>query len=343
MNKPLHTTALAATQLPLSAPGEVADWLRIVPKGKSKAYDGRGPFFYDDPERVIANSFGFSPRIHIDENHSTGTAGKVGAPAHAHGYIVEMQEREDGIWGRVDWNPSGKALMQNRSYWGLSPVLMHTKDGQILAITSVALTNDPALRQLAALSAQKETSGMDFLKQVAEILGLGAEASEADVLAALKKKPKGDETALSALSAVTGALGLQPTATQAELVAMVTALQASQDKVATLETKLTKMETDFADKASRDWVQSQLSAGVAIPKGKEDTFVALHKENPARAEELVAMLPKLGTTSLGGTPPKDATQVTALSAEQRTIADQLGVPHETYLAQLQADAKAQEA
>ncbi|MEQ5870239.1 hypothetical protein J4E08_10050 [Sagittula sp. NFXS13] len=352
MDKHLTTTALSALALPLVAAGSVPDWLRLVPNGRSKAYDGRGPYFYEDARHVIANSFGFSPRIHIDVNHSTESAAKLGAPSEAQGYIVEMQERDDGIWGRVDWNPSGAALMSNRSYWGASPVLLHDKAGKIIAIKSLALVNDPALRALTALSAQsaqKETLGMEFLMKLAEILGLGADASEDDVSAAIKKlidadapKEGEDKVAQAALASVRSAFGLTSSASVTELVATATALQASQTQVAQLSARLDKLTEDTAQRDADAWVQSQLQAGAGIPAGKEITFADLYKEDPARAAEVVGMMPKLGRTGLSARQPQEAVEVTALSADQQTIADTLGIPQDKFLAQLQAEAKAKE-
>lgn len=70
---------------------------------------------------------------------------------------------------------------------------------------------------------------------------------------------------------------------------------------------------------------------------RED-LVALHMEAPARAEALVAKMPQLGEAGLTADPGKGADKVVALTAEQRGVADQLGVPHDDYLAQLKAGA-----
>jgi phage I-like protein len=346
MDKLLNTSALSALMLPISAAGHVPEWLRLVPNGTSKAYDGRGEFHYDNAARVIETSFGFSPRIHIDVNHSTESAAKIGAPSEAHGYIVEMEEREDGIWGRVDWNPSGTALMQNRSYWGASPVLMHDTTGKIHAIKSLALTNDPALRGLTALSAKPQENGMDILKILAE-LGLDADASEADVTAEIKalKEAKAAKTEVAevALSAVAGALGLETTATQAEVIATAATLAARDASVTALQAQNAALSKDNARHASEVWLQTQLSAGAAVPKGMDATYVDLHMDNPELAEKLVGSLPKLTGTPLSARTPPKAIQTTALSAEQRQVADAMGISHDDFMAQLDADAKAKEA
>ncbi|WP_459987377.1 phage protease [Komagataeibacter kakiaceti] len=47
-----------------------------------------------------------------------------------HGWITELQARDDGIWGRVEWNASGHSAMDNKSYRGVSPVFDHDAQGK---------------------------------------------------------------------------------------------------------------------------------------------------------------------------------------------------------------------
>ncbi len=343
MNKPLNTITLSALALPDAAPGDVPEWIRVIPKDGAQAYDGRGGFTYRDAAKVIEASFSFSPRIHIDVNHATETAAKAGLASEAQGYITAMEEREDGIWAKVDWNASGRALMADRRYWGISPVLFHTKEPkEIVAIKNVALTNDPAERRLVAFSA-KETDGMDILEELAEMLGLPSGASADDVKAAIKKMKGGDSEATATLQAVATALGAQTDAGQAELVTMVAALQAKTDQVTALQARVEQLETDGKTKAAQTWLQSMLQAGYGIPATQHDTLRDLYAEHPDRAEGLAKSFPMLGKSELAarGAPP--AAEVSTLSADQRQIADQLGIAHDKYLASLQADAKAQEA
>lgn len=339
MKQPLHTIALSAVALPDEAAGKVPEWIRVVPRGGAQAYDGRGGYTYRDAAKVIAASFAFSPRIHIDVNHATETAAKAGLASEAQGYITEMEERPDGIWGRVDWNASGQALMADRRYWGISPVLFHTKDTkEIVAIKNVALTNDPAERRLVAFSA-KETDGMDILEELAEMLGLPSGASADDVKAAIKKMKGGDGEATAALQAVATALGAQSDAGQAELVTMVAALQAKTDQVTALQARVEQLETDGKAKTSEAWLQSMLQAGYGIPATQHETLRDLYAENPERAEGLAKSFPKLGKSELAARAAPPAAEISALSAEQKVVADQLGIPHDTMLAQLQAEQK----
>ena len=55
-------------------------------------------------------------------------------PAPARGWIVELQGRQDGIWGKVEWTATGRDLVAGKAYRGISPVIEHRPDNSIIAI-----------------------------------------------------------------------------------------------------------------------------------------------------------------------------------------------------------------
>ena len=324
MSKFSHIS-LSALELP--SLGEVPDWVHLVPKGNFGARDGRGPWRYDNAHSLITASFAARKRIHIDLNHSTETAAKMGLDAPAVGYVTEMEERADGIWGKVDWTRRGRELLSDRAYWGISPVIQFDKTtGDVHAVARAALTNDPALAELTPLSTE-ETQEM-FLQNVAKMLGLGEDASEEDVIAALKTKldgkSEGDEgrESLAALSSVAAALGLEGEADAATLVTTAKALKAGSgeqaDAIALLQTELRELKGDAKKKAAEDFVDAAIAARRVGVKASRDEYVALHVENPERTEKMISALPKLDTTHTTIEPPKsEGTE--ALSTSQTTM------------------------
>lgn len=98
--------------------------------------------------------------IVIDYDHQSvfGAKDGVGGTAKAAGWIKELQARADGIWGRVEWTAAAEAAIKAGEYRYLSPVLMNDKTGKVRAIRNAALTNSPALEQLAQVAA----STVDF-------------------------------------------------------------------------------------------------------------------------------------------------------------------------------------
>lgn len=141
----MFTAALHA-----ALPDGVPEWVHLVPAGTFSGRDGRGPYRLVAPEAVIAASMAGAP-LPIDENHATDHAAASGIPSPARGWIDRLEARPDGIWGHVDWTPTGTALMAEKSYRGISPVFVHDKNGVVLRVLRAALTNTPNLDALATL------------------------------------------------------------------------------------------------------------------------------------------------------------------------------------------------
>ena len=334
MNTALIT--LATLELPAPAEGAtVPEWIHLVPKGTfaTRAEDSRGPWFYDDARAVIAESFARRRRIHVDENHSTDTAAKMGLSAPARGFITEMEERDTGIWGRVDWTESGRALLSDRSYWGISPVLSYDKlSGRVLAIARAALTNDPAVPDVLALNST-ETPDM-FLTKLAKMLGLPEDASEEAVLEALSARmakadpepEKKEDT--ETLSTIGRALGLEGEVSLTAVLAAARASTGQAEALATLQAEVTSLKADGQRRAAEEYVDQAIRDRRSGLKASREEFVALHMENPARARAMIEKMPKLDPTNTTLVPPAPAEGQAVLSTEQMTVARMLGIDPE---------------
>lgn len=341
------TATLAAIELPRPAEGAtVPEWIQLLPKGEVQARDGRGPWHYQDAKAVIETSFSTRRKIHIDENHSTDTAAKLGMSAPARGFITEMEERDDGIWGRVDWTESGKTLLADRAYWGISPVLSYDKKtGKVSAIARAALTNDPALRELLALNST-ETNHM-FAAKVAKLLGLSEDASEDEIMKALgarlEKAGEGEEM----LSSIGTAMGLSGELTVATLVATAKGLKSAggeqTEALATLQAEVQALRDGNARKAAEDFVDGAIRDLRAGVKASREDYVTLHMESPDRCQKLINGLPKLDRSTTTVTPPAPrADGEVALSTDQAAAARLIGVDPKLYAETLKAEAAAKE-
>lgn len=354
--------ALMATMpLPEQSGGSVPEWVHLLPRGERiETWDGRGPFRYGDgPELIRASMTSGHARIVIDENHSTDLAAKVGMSAPARGYIVAMEEREDGIWGRVDWTEAGKVLMSDRAYWGLSPVFRRDKAGKVTAILRAALTNDPNLRGLAALNHQ-EDGDMPLLERLAELLG--CDADDDAVVGAVTELHaqgggKGDEALTelqSQVAAIGTALGIDEAADFADILAEVQAVAnkgGGRDEVVTeLQTQLASLTTELntlRDSQTREraegFVDEAIRAGRVGVKPLRDHYIERHMKDPAAVEREIGAMPVLGG---GGRiierPAPDDGEI-SLNAQQRDVARMMGVSDEDYLAQLKAQQNTEEA
>ena len=160
------------------------DWVHLLPAGTFRGTDGRGPYRVADADGLIAHSMQVTGgRLPIDENHATDHAQVSGGSAPAMGWIVEMQSRGDGIWGRVDWTRAGRALVGDRAYRGISPAF-RAPGGRVSTIERASLTNLPNFSQLTQLHNQEQR--MD-LAEIRRRLSLADTATEEDVLGALDR------------------------------------------------------------------------------------------------------------------------------------------------------------
>jgi phage I-like protein len=154
------TTSIAicsAQALPATA---IPEWLHLLPSGTIKTADGRGPYRVQDAKALMSASMA-GGKLVLDENHATDLAAPKGLPAPARGWIVELQQRLDGIWGRVEWTPEGRRMMGDRQYRGVSPVIQHNLAGTVGAIVRASLTNTPNFTGLVSLHSE----GKDKLRQ----------------------------------------------------------------------------------------------------------------------------------------------------------------------------------
>jgi phage I-like protein len=196
------------------------EWLHLLPAGEVRTQDGRGPYRVSDPRALITASMA-AGKLVLDENHATDLAAPKGLPAPARGWIVQLQHRSDGIWGRVEWTEQARRTRTWRSYRGVSPVIAHRKDGTVLTIARASLTNTPNLTGLTALHAQG--NDMELRSALIRMLGLPASSDDAVIIAkveALVKQRAGKDVAM--MSGVgahveTQELALQATRYQARM------------------------------------------------------------------------------------------------------------------------------
>lgn len=338
---------MAAQALPALAVGSaVPEWVHLLPAGAIRTHDGRGPYRVEDAEAVIAASMADERGLPIDENHSTDLAAPQGREAPARGWIAELQARVDGLWGRVEWTATGAALLADRAYRGLSPVILHDKAGRVLRILGASLVNRPNLRGLAALHAE---DNMDDLERIAVALGLAADAT-ADEAVARAEELAGSTALQSALTDIGAALGVEGEADQAVIVALASAAKASSEETVALQGQVTSLQSELDGfKAAQKRSISEAYVDAEMAKGREglrassrDHFIALHMENPERAKAIIEGLPVRGPGAVlskrEGTPPAAGGATVSLNADQAAAALALGISVGDYLKTLQAEA-----
>ncbi len=177
-----HALAVAVA----SEADQVPEWVQIFPAGPDlPARDGRR-FTLHDPQAVIAASMDTSVDLMVDVEHASETRPKQGLDAPAVGWIKALEERAGAIWGRVEWTTQGSVWVASRAYRYFSPTFYHDEAGEILALKSAALVNNPAFETTALACAENiQTEKQTMDKSVLDALGLAATASAADAVTAI--------------------------------------------------------------------------------------------------------------------------------------------------------------
>lgn len=108
----------------------------------------------------------------IDYEHTT-EGGKFSTPsgaAPAAGWIEALvPEPGSGLFAMVKWNEPARSMILNDEYRYLSPVILVEKESRrCVAVRSAALTNTPAIRDMARVAA-KETEDMDLKQLESEV------------------------------------------------------------------------------------------------------------------------------------------------------------------------------
>lgn len=162
-----------------------------------------------------------SPGVAIDFDHYSDLTAEerdalekigVALPSEAAGWMKDIQAREDGIYIRADWTPTGLEKITGGEYRFLSPCfpiadLERLGDGKVrpTSISKAGLTNEPNLVGIAALTNRKGGSGligpacqlenrainnqsvnnqekrMDYKGKLCEMLGIPAESDDAAI------------------------------------------------------------------------------------------------------------------------------------------------------------------
>lgn len=184
-------------------------WYQLLPAGYFSAKDGRpadvpgGKWYLDATvaATLIARNAALTSDRPVDYEHQTLNAEKNGQPAPAAGRFngAELQWRDgSGLWVKPRWTPRAQRYLDDREYIYLSAVFPYDANtGHPLWIHSIALTNDPGLDGLHALTSLKagslkpQENSMDpILLAILKALGIQVtddkKPEQAAVLAALK-------------------------------------------------------------------------------------------------------------------------------------------------------------
>ena len=180
------------------------DWYHVMPLGEYPHPDKLSQVLDTEGAAEMVNRFKADsekpnfPGLLVDFDHFSDDAGK---PSEAAGWLTDVQNRGDGLWGKIRWSDTGEAAVKGGRYRLVSPVFardgavplpnaagVEAKHGPRLRPTrllKVALTNDPNLKGMVPLTNRAQTADSKpqhtetkHMTKIATLFGLSADASE---------------------------------------------------------------------------------------------------------------------------------------------------------------------
>lgn len=306
----------------------VPEWVHLMPAGTFSGADGRGPYVAGDLQQIVAQFRNAGRKLPIDINHSTDKLGTQGFESPALGWIVDMEAREDGIWGKVEWNARGNAAVSGREYGYLSPALFVTegKPHRVLEIGRASLTNDPNLK-LNSLHTANLTGEPDMEEELRKALGLPEDADAAAILAAVTEKTLHSAT----LAKVVETAGVNIDASGDQIVTSLQSRQSGDDAekvelrktVTDLQSKVTTLTNGAARDKAEAVVNRAVEDGKVVPALREH-FISRHMKNAQEVEDEIKLLPSLHSATLRNYKPQESGDP-ALSPEDQQICELMGI------------------
>lgn len=143
-------------------------WFHLVPKGRFPVVDPEKPSrkiiqVVDDAAlKSMLDRFKSEsqqpnfPGLLVDYDHFSYDASGSSV---ASGWVSELQNRADGIWGKVRWTDSGEAKLRGGAFRFISPVFdkagsqkLSETEFRPMRLDSLGLTNSPNLRGMVPLA-----------------------------------------------------------------------------------------------------------------------------------------------------------------------------------------------
>lgn len=310
----IFISSLRQTILPGGTAPEV---IQIFRGGENRVDDGASFWFTEESAKLIINRFNdLNHDVVIDYEHQTMK--DVEAPAA--GWITALEWRgpgeDEGLWAQVRWTEKGAAYVSAKEYRYYSPVFLTRKsDKVVVAFLNLALTNQPGLKDVAALAAKMDVAAlaaehihlnqgdeeMTLSEEAAKALGLDVKAKDEDILTALKglatsneqaqaelkvlkDAPGGDDTLLPV---ALKALGLGEDATAEDVETKIAALKASDTTVGELGQQVNTLKSEIASMKGESLIQVALKDGKITQDDADKWGRKLASDNPDQFKAIV--------------------------------------------------------
>lgn len=339
-------TAAAAAIPAVEADGSPVKRVQLLPLGNISCRDGRKFKLADASAAATAieTSRAYHGRtdIVVDYDHHSEGAQTKGTRSIASGWIdpATLSVEDDGIYGDIAWTGAGAAHLAAREYRYLSPTFWFDKLGNVLGLKSVALLNNPAIDELAALAATQETV---MLTDIALKLGLPETATAEEIIAAIGAlQPADNFTAMAAaLSTAATGLGLSADAAVPDVLAAAAVAAAASagapdptkfvpiEQLTAVNAKLVALEGAATATAATAAVDAAVASGKIAPASRDHFLKSAEKDLPGFVALAATMPVILGDGEVVDTTKKDGMH--GLTEAELTMCTTMGVTPEQFL------------
>ena len=321
--------------------------IQLFPFGRFYPADGRaegaGGWYVDDSNGyALADSINaLDIDLMIDYEHQTLYLEKNGQGNPAAGWIKQVEYRpNEGLFAEVAWTDKAASQIKAGEYRYISPLFIPDSNGRVVQVLNAALTNRPALHNLAeafALSQQfkqfNQPEGQPMLKLLQQLFD-APNATEAEItekLTALSAVKGDTKVALSAVYDELKTQTAQAVALSAQVANPDPTKFVALSQMQAVQTELNALKAQHAKEKADSLITQALSDGRLLPAQKawaenlaQTNFVAL-------SDYLATVTPNAALS--GGMQAKDAPteNVVALSAEELAAAKMLGMSEEEFI------------
>ena len=224
------------------------EWIRVAPYGEHRNKVGLQVFdrpgaeamvkAFNSVETRLATMFRGLP---IYEGHPDDPEWKrqnPGIRVAAVGRVKKLEARDDGLWAIPAWNETGERMVRGAApaytaqspHWGMLPIGTRPNAFRPVELWSLGLTNQPNITgtHLGINELDSPTPMKELLIKLLAALGMTVAADATD-----------EAITTAATAAVEKAAGAKPAA--AEVAELKPKLEAAQNEVASLTTKVTEL------------------------------------------------------------------------------------------------------
>lgn len=318
--------------------------IQLFPFGRFYPADGRaegvGGWYVDD-----SNGYALAESINqlgidlmIDYEHQTLYLEKNGQGNPAAGWIKQVEYRpNEGLFATVAWTDKAASQIKAGEYRYISPLFIPDSSGRVVQVLNAALTNRPALHNLAEAFALSKTfnqqQGQPMLKLLQQLFD-APNASEAEMiekLTALSAAKGGSKVALSAVYDELKTQTAQAVALSAQVANPDPTKFVALSQMQAVQTELNALKAQQAKEKADTLIAQALSDGRLLPAQKEWAENLAQTNLVALSDYLATVTPNAALS--GGMQAKDAPKdnVVALSAEELAAAKMLGMSEAEFI------------